>query len=156
MALSEQDDQASSSGSSTVGQPSTPTEETSLLFSQQHNGYNTSQNLNDESEGCDIDANEFDALVVQSDSFSPHLGIEPASLETAILRGSRKYRRGSRGSSHVENGRRKSFASTVGHEHAIVDEEENAGNAYFGTSRFWFIFGGILMYVLGSQFLFPS
>lgn len=143
MALSEQDD-PSSSGSSTIGQSSTPTEETSLLFSQQHNGYNTSQSVDDQSEDCDIEANEFDTLIAQSDSYNPHLGIEPVSLETAMLRGPRKYRRGSRASSHVENGRRKSFASTVGHE-IVIEDEDDVGKSYFGTPQFWFIFGGILV-----------
>ena len=152
MTISERDGRegpSSSSSSSSGGRLTVPTEETSLLSAQLHNGYSTSPKiLGDDSTDLDIEANEFDTLLAKSDSYNPHLGIEPASLETAMLRGPRKYRRGSKASSHVGNGRRKSFSSVLGHEGAIDDDEDDLESPFRGgisAARFWLIFGGILI-----------
>ena len=151
MAVSKQKGRQSSSSSSD-GESSKPNEGTSLLSAQQQNGYNTAQITDDEdSTDVDIEANKFETLLARSDAYNPHLGLEPASQETAMLRGPRVYRRESKASSYVGTRRKKSFASLVGHENAIDDNDDEGDDenspflAGVSVTRFWLIFSGILI-----------
>lgn len=120
-------------------------EQTSLLATQQHHGYNTTTDDSDDvSTSSDIEANEFDNLLVKSQSHNTAMGIEPASQETAMLRGERKYRRFSKSSVHE---RTRLIGEAV--QDAIQDGEEIEVQSPFlggvSVGQFWLIFGGILI-----------
>lgn len=124
-----------------------PDERTSLLHATPQDGHQTPDSPSDDvSTSSEIEANEFDNLLAKSQSHNTALGIEPASQETAMLRGERKYRRPSR-ASYQE--RRRSVISQNGSEYAVDDEEEQEIKTPFlaGVSRsqFWLIFGGMLI-----------
>jgi len=125
-----------------------PNERTSLLALPQRDHHLTSDSHpEDVSTDDEIEPNEFDNLLAKSQSHNTALGVEPASQETAMLRGERKYRRLSK-ASHQEP-RRLSGDSRDENEYAVVDEEDLELKSPFlgGVSRgqFWLIFGGMLI-----------
>jgi len=133
---------------------SEPNERTSLLRDQTgSNGTSDTNPVLDDSEGSDIDPNEFDVLLSRSESITTGLGIEVESQETAMLRGPRKYSNINGGSRRSSRVRRISHASTIGSQLPIdgrdteQDEEFVSKSPYLGgvgVTRFWLIFGGIL------------
>jgi hypothetical protein len=101
-----------------------------------------------DSEGEDIDPNEFDTLLSRSESINTGLGIEPASQETAMLRGPRRYSI----SKNSIKPRRKSTVSANSIHGSISEgeeEEETTPRSPFlggvSTPQFWLIFSGILI-----------
>jgi len=137
-------------------------ERTSLLSQNNGNTYDNGHaspdttTTEDDSEGTDIDPNEFDNLLSRAESISTGLGIEIESQETAMLRGPRRYslaKTNSRASSHIRS-RRKSLASTIGSINEVTSEstgEEDAESnrkspflAGVSVGTFWLIFGGVL------------
>jgi len=133
---------------------SKPNERTSLLRDQTgSNGTSDTNPVLEDSEGSDIDPNEFDVLLSRSESITTGLGIEVESQETAMLRGPRKYSNINGGSRRSSRVRRISHASTIGSQLPIdgrdteQDEEFVSKSPYLGgvgVTRFWLIFGGIL------------
>jgi len=133
---------------------SEPNERTSLLRDQTgSNGTSDTNPVLEDSEGSDIDPNEFDVLLSRSESITTGLGIEVESQETAMLRGPRKYSNINGGSRRSSRVRRISHASTIGSQLPIdgrdteQDEEFVSKSPYLGgvgVTRFWLIFGGIL------------
>jgi hypothetical protein len=134
-------------------------ERSALLSSNQegssHGTISREDTLIDEETDEDIEANEFDNLLSRSESITTGLGIEPECQATAMLRGPRKYstvKSRHRSSSHAST-RRKSFASTNGsiREEVIEEGEEDKSEskspflAGVSVTRFWLIFGGILV-----------
>ncbi|TVY34972.1 putative transporter [Lachnellula subtilissima] len=120
-----------------------------------HGRFSREDTLIDEDTDEDIEANEFDNLLSRSESITTGLGIEPESQATAMLRGPRRYgalKSKHRTSSHASS-RRKSFTSTnssILEEVIDEGEEDKSGSkslflAGVSVTRFWLIFGGVLV-----------
>lgn len=111
----------------------------------------------DELADTEIDPNEFDIMLSRSTSYTAGIGMEPQTLETAMLRGPRRYSTAAlRRPSMVVTVRRRSVVdATAPDEEAIEDEEEEdvevvmlgAPTRFLGgisTPTFWLIFGVVL------------
>ncbi|KAG9246571.1 major facilitator superfamily transporter [Calycina marina] len=124
---------------------SVPTERTSLLGSGPPYGKRGIETAAVDGEGPDIDVNDFNVLVSQSESITTGMGIEVESQETAMLRGSRKYSiaSGSRRPSRVSETTGLFDAERDDGEHEEV-ESKSPFLGGVGVARFWLIFGGIL------------
>ncbi|CZT45364.1 related to multidrug resistance protein fnx1 [Rhynchosporium secalis] len=125
-----------------------------------HGTISSNDTLTDEdTDGGEIDPNEFDNLLSRSQSITSGLGIEPESQQKAMLRGPRRYSSvitGSQAPGYSGTLRRKrSQASVIGSTHSTIQEtiesesDENSEPkspflAGVSVSTFWLIFGGIL------------
>jgi Major Facilitator Superfamily len=112
---------------------------------------------NDELEGLEIDANDFEVMLSKSLSYTSGLGIEPASQEESMLRGPRRYSVVKARRPTMASPRRRSFVNTAENDGGNFGEVEAPGQeeavpkspylSGVSVGRFWLIFGGVLLNV---------
>ncbi|KAG0652500.1 putative transporter [Hyphodiscus hymeniophilus] len=114
-----------------------------------NNGTITPDEVDDDGDGTDIDANEFDLILSRTESYTTGLGIEPESQTNSMLQGPRRY-------GSLKAGRKQSFSSlrrrvsrsTIGSDQSPIEEVDEDGVqdskspflAGVSVGKFWIIF----------------